>query len=276
MRKLRQALCILGVKRCAPATFVVATLAALCSAQTVSLSTASVTFGNIAVGSTSAGSIVTVTNTGTTALSISSIVTAGNFAQSNNCGNGVKAAAHCTITITFSPSVAGASSGSVAVNDNAAGTPQTIALVGTGVVPVKLSPVTLSFGNTPMGTTSAPIVVTLSNNLTTSLTIPSITATGDFAQTNTCGSAVAGNKTCTITVTFTPTVGGPRSGTLTVTDSAANSPQIASLAGSGAATGALAVAVSPPNASAQAGATHPSPYPVTQSASVCPFGNDQK
>jgi trimeric autotransporter adhesin len=240
------------------ATSLVAAFAALCSvssAQTVSLSASSLAFGNVAVGYTSNSSPVALTNTGTAALSISSIVATGSFAETNTCGSSLKAAARCTISITFSPSITGASSGSVVINDSAGNAPQAIALAGTGVVPVKLAPVTLSFGNTTMGTTSVPIVVTLSNDLSTALTISSIATTGDFAQTNTCGASVAGNKTCTITLTFTPTIGGTRNGTLTVTDNANSSPQTASLAGFGSASGVTAIAISPQNSSAPAGAT---------------------
>jgi len=65
------------------------------------------------------------------------------------------------------------------------------------------------------------------------LNISGISASGDFAQTNNCGSSVAAGATCALTVIFTPTVTGARSGTITVTDSATNSPQITSLAGTG-------------------------------------------
>jgi hypothetical protein len=60
--------------------------------------------------------------------------------------------------------------------------------------------------------------VTLSNTGTGPLLISSIVATGDFAQTNGCGTSVAAGGSCWISVTFTPTVTGTRNGTVTITD----------------------------------------------------------
>jgi hypothetical protein len=75
------------------------------------------------------------------------------------------------------------------------------------------------------------------------LSITSIIVTGtnagDFAQTNTCGSSVAAGGNCTISVTFTPTSAGTRTGAVTVTDNASGSPQTVSLSGTG--TGSAAV-----------------------------------
>ena len=62
----------------------------------------------------------------------------------------------------------------------------------------------------------------------------SIVASGDFAQTNTCGASVAAGGNCTISVTFKPTASGPRTGTITIADSAAGSPQTIALSGDGA------------------------------------------
>jgi hypothetical protein len=98
-------------------------------------------------------------------------------------------------------------------------------------------PTSLTFAAQVVGTTSAPQVVTLTNNLTTTLTISSIgftgTNSGDFAQTNNCGSSVNAGASCTINVTFTPAASGTRTATLNVTDNAGNSPQTVSLSGTG-------------------------------------------
>src|SRR5439155_6244649 len=120
------------------------------------------------------------------------------------------------------------------VTDNASGSPQTVSLAGTGVAPsVALSPTSLTFASTTVGMTSAPHAVTLSNSGSAALTISSIGVSGDFAQTNNCGGTLAAGANCAINVTFTPTATGTRSGTLTVTDNASNSPQTASLTGTG-------------------------------------------
>src|SRR5712692_5076596 len=110
-----------------------------------------------------------------------------------------------------------------------------LAAVSTGSPPPKvtLSATSLSFGNQLLGTTSAAKTVTLTNSGGATLTISSITVTGDFAQINTCGTSVAAGANCTISVTFTPTTTGTRSGTLSITDNARNSPQAVALSGTG-------------------------------------------
>ena len=96
---------------------------------------------------------------------------------------------------------------------------------------VTISPTSLAFANQLVGATSASQAVTLTNSQSSSVTRISVSTTGDFAQTNTCGTSLAANSNCTINVTFSPTVAGARNGTLTVSDSAGS--QIANLSGTG-------------------------------------------
>jgi hypothetical protein len=104
---------------------------------------------------------------------------------------------------------------------------------------VSINPTSLTFASQTTGTTAPPQAVTITNTGTAALTISGIAASGDFSATNTCGTSVAAGGTCTVTVTFTPTASGSRSGTLSITDSASNSPQKVSLSGTGvSATGA--------------------------------------
>ncbi|MBV9081671.1 MAG: choice-of-anchor D domain-containing protein, partial [Acidobacteriaceae bacterium] len=102
----------------------------------VSLSTANVTFTGQNTGTTSATQPVTLSNTGTAALTISGIAlngtNAADFKESDTCGTSVAANANCTITISFTPSIVGSESASIAISDNAAGSPHMIALNGTG------------------------------------------------------------------------------------------------------------------------------------------------
>jgi hypothetical protein len=101
---------------------------------------------------------------------------------------------------------------------------------------VTLSPANLNFHTQIKGTTSAPLTATLRNIKTAALTITSIAVTGDFAQTSTCPispATLGKGASCTIAVTFTPAGLGALTGTLTVTDSAGNSPQAANLTGIG-------------------------------------------
>ncbi len=227
----------------------------LATAQTASLSPTSLTFGNQAVGLTSAIKTVSLTNTGSKTMSVTSIVASAGFAETNTCGAAVAAGKKCMISVTFTPESIGAASGTVSIADNASNSPQIIATTGAGIADVTLSPATLTFASRTVGTSSAPVSVTLTNHLTTALAITGVSTTGDFSQTNTCGSSVPAGKTCTISTTFTPTLVGTRTGTLTVTDGASNSPQTVSLAGTGSTAGLISIAITPANPSVNAGAT---------------------
>jgi len=109
--------------------------------------------------------------------------------------------------------------------------------VSTPAAAVTLSPSTLDFGSVVVGKSSSSQTATLSNSGSTAVSITSVTVTGthsgDFSQTNTCGSSLASSSSCTISVTFTPSAAGSRSATISITDSASNSPQTASLTGQG-------------------------------------------
>ena len=232
------------------------------TAAVVSLSPTSLAFGSQAVGKTSTVHTVTLSNTGNAALSSTSLALTGtnasDFAQTNTCGSSVAAGAHCTISVTFKPSASGSRTASVRITDNASGSPQTVSLSGTGTqtaaaaaaaaAVVSLSPTSLAFGSQPVGTPSTAQTLTLSNTGNAALSITSLALTGsnasDFAQTNTCGSSVAGGANCTISVRFTPAASGTRSAAVTLTDNATGSPQKVSLSGTGTATSAL-VSLSP-------------------------------
>jgi Abnormal spindle-like microcephaly-assoc'd, ASPM-SPD-2-Hydin len=200
----------------------------------VSFSPTSLSFGNQNVGTTSAQQTVVLSNIGTATLTITTISTSGDFAQSNNCGTSLPAGTSCAISVTFTPTASGSRSGTLSITDNAAGSPQTVSLSGTGIAPLAtLSLDSLNFGNQNAGTTSPPRSITLTNSGTAAMTITSISTSGDFAQTNNCGASLAVGASCTINVTFTPTTTQSRIGTLSVTDNASGSPQTVSLSGSG-------------------------------------------
>jgi hypothetical protein len=102
------------------------------SAPMVSLSTTSLAFASQQLGTTSAAQAVTVTNTGGAALSMSPAVT-GDFklASSSTCGASLAAGASCQLAVTFAPTASGARTGTLSITDNAAGSPHTVALMGT-------------------------------------------------------------------------------------------------------------------------------------------------
>src|SRR5438552_11718930 len=83
---------------------------------------------------------------------------------------------------------------------------------------IYVSPRLLAFPNTTIGTTSAPLKVTINNNQTGTLTISGMQVSAPYAQTNNCGSTLAPNATCTVSVTFSPTAVKYYSSSLTITD----------------------------------------------------------
>jgi uncharacterized repeat protein (TIGR01451 family) len=201
------------------------------------------TFLDQPVSTTSGAQMVTVTNTGGTALLISSIVVAGNFAQTNNCGGMVAPGASCVISVTFTPTTTGVLTGTVTLTTNAAGSPHVINLTGTAITSgaaVALAPGSITFAAQILGTTSAPQNVTLMNSGNAVLTITGITITGDFAQTNNCGMNLPAGTSCTFQVTFSPLVAGTRAGQLSVSHDAAGSPHVVALSGAGVTPGPIA------------------------------------
>jgi ASPM-SPD-2-Hydin domain-containing protein/HYDIN/CFA65/VesB family protein len=206
-----------------------------------SLSPTSLTFALRLVNTTSPAKAVTLTNTGTATLNITSISTTGDFAiKSKTCGATLGAGLSCKISITFTPTGPGTRNGQLSVSDNAPGSPQSIPLTGQGTI-VQLSPTSLNYGTLTVGTTSAPQSTTLTNKGNVVLTFTAAPVIkgriNDFAITaNTCGSTgatVAPGQSCTFTMTFKPTATGTRTGTLNISDDGGGSPQKVHLSGVG-------------------------------------------
>lgn len=202
---------------------------------TTTLTPTALNFPTQFVGSSSPMS-VTVNNTGTTALQISSITISGDFSQTSTCrtSSGIAAGQSCVISVVFSPTVLGTRNGQLTITSNSTTSPQTVNLSGVGNGPiVSLSPTTLTFPSQPEHTTSSAQQVTLTNTGDMPLNLGSIQTSGDFSQTNNCPPAVGVGASCIISVTFTPSLRGTRSGTMTISDNAGNSPQTVSLSGTG-------------------------------------------
>ena len=209
------------------------------------LSPASLAFGSVTTGTTSAAQTVTLSNPGTAALSITGISVAGAgssaFSQTNSCGTTLAAGASCSILVTFSPNAAAGFAASISITDNATGSPQSVTLAGTGVAPAVaqavLSPTSVAFDSIATGTTSAAQTVTLSNPGTAALSITGISITGanaaQFAQTTTCGASLAAGTSCTISVKFSPTAAASYSAAISVADNLTSSPQTVQLTGAG-------------------------------------------
>jgi subtilase family serine protease len=216
------------------------------TAPVITLTPATLAFAATNVGTTTAAKVVTVKNTGNTAATLTSETiggtNAGSFLKSaTTCGASLAAGASCTVSVEFKPAKAGALTGSLNVADNAAGSPQSVALSGTGTAAatVTLTPSTLTFDTTDVGSTSPAQAVTLTNGGTTALTITSVTLSGTnpaaFTDLSTCGASLAAKASCQILVAFRPGAAGNLTATLSVADSATGSPQKVTLSGTGAA-----------------------------------------
>src|SRR2546422_665480 len=173
---------------------------------------------------------------------------AGDFALASGttCINGatLAAGANCVLNLTFTPTAASARTATVTITDDAAGSPQSVSLTGTGVTPptAPLSATSSAFGEQRVGTASPAQNVTLTNNGGAPLNLTSITITGaqaaDFGITadNTCptgAGSVAPGASCTISVSFTPLATGIRNATLNIVDDASGSPHTITLTGTG-------------------------------------------
>jgi len=86
------------------------------------------------VGQTSAAQTVTLSNTGNATLNISSVTATMNFAETSNCPPALAFGSSCQIQVTVTPTVGGALTGSLTLTDDAPGSPQTVALSGSGYV----------------------------------------------------------------------------------------------------------------------------------------------
>ncbi len=207
------------------------------SPPTDALSATQLSFGSEASGSASAPQTVLLTNAGDVPLTlISASITAGDFSVSNSCGNSLSGHASCAVSVVFAPTRTGAQTGSMVVADEFRS--QTVLLSGTGIAPtgVSLSPQnSLSFPATAVGATSAVQTVTLTNHGGGPLSLSGVSVTGDFALAagSSCSGVVAAGTTCSVSLLFAPATTGTRTGTLTIADDAANSPQVLVLSGSG-------------------------------------------
>jgi hypothetical protein len=344
-------------------------------------SPASLSFGDVAAGSTSSAQAVTVSNPGSSAVSVTSVGVTGPFSQTNTCGNSIAAGGSCAVSVKFAPTSGGNLTGALSVATSAPGSPITVPLSGTGVtattnlalgqpvtassdyqtyvpsnvtdgnastywestdgagypqtitvdlgtaasigsitldlppssawstrtetlsvlgsstgssfsqivgsagytfnpaagntVTVSLpspataryvqlsftgntgwtaaqlsefevfpgggtngtaltaSPSGLSFGSEAVGSTSGAQTVTVNNPGSSAVSVTSVSASGPFGQTSTCGSSIAAGGSCTVSVKFAPTTSGAASGTLSVASSAPGSPLTVALSGTG-------------------------------------------
>jgi hypothetical protein len=201
------------------------------------VSSATENFGNVAINTASAVKTVTLYNYLLVPLSTPSVtVQPSNYAVTGgSCGSWMGPQSHCTITLTATPTGVGAiPAGTLTIATNAVNGPLTVTLSGTGVNPTAVSPAAENFGNVAIDTASAVKTVTLYNNLLTPLSIAATALPSNYTIAGgTCGSTLAAQSHCTITLTATPTgVGAIPAGTLTI-DTNAGTPLTVTLSGKG-------------------------------------------
>lgn len=189
------------------------------SSTIVQLTPTSIDFGSVEVGTTSSTLQVTVQNSSTSPVPISSVSVTAPFAlASNACGSSIAASSACQLTLDFAPTQTGAATGNLTLVASS-GT-ETVALSGTGTaLPTDtLSPSSLTFPGTIIGQNSTAQVVQLTNSGGTPLTSISAVASGPYQVASNCGTQLAAGSSCSLSVTFTPTAASTQTGTLTVTD----------------------------------------------------------
>ena len=185
---------------------------------------------------------VTVQNSGSNAISISSIAVSGanpaDFVEASNCPVIFNPGLPCKVSTAFQPTAGGPRTAVVQIASNAPNSPQVVALSGTGLVPaVQLGSVSATFGSEIVGGTSAPVKVNLSNPGNGALAIvkPAMNgpAASDFTFTDTCGAMLKASGSCDFQIIFKPTQPGARSAALQINDNAPDSPQFISVSGTG-------------------------------------------
>ena len=207
-------------------------------------------YGDEIIDVRSTAQAVTLANSGTGPLSISTFRITGpdatDFAQGADCPvspNSLPAGSSCTIYVSFDPGSAGWKSANLVIGDDAPGGTQTVALSGRGslgAAEAAVSPGSVAFVDRMVGTTSDAQAVTLRNTGAEPLAIFTFRINGqdaaDFAQGADCPvspDTLPVNAACTIYVSFTPHSGGLKSASLVIGDSAPSSPQTVVLSGRG-------------------------------------------
>lgn len=237
------------------------------------LSAKSLAFESQAVGTASNSQSLYLTNTSGSPMSITGFgvtgANASSFVFANTCGTTLAARASCRIHGHFAPATLGPMTAAITISDSASGSPQSIALTGTGVSPtgMELSSANLSFGTIGVGKESSSQFVALTNFSKSAQAISGIRLTGinasSFVFANSCGPILSADSGCTIHGHFAPTAAGTQTATLTVSSSATNSPQTITLTGKGVESTGVSLSASSLSYGAVAVGTDSEPQAVT-------------
>ena len=181
------------------------------SGPLVSVSPTNLSFGSVATGSSGGPQPATLSNVGGAQLSISSIAVSGgnsgDFAQTNNCGAALAPGGSCTISVTFTPTTTGTRTSSIAIADNAPGSPHSVSLSGTGTgFAVTPRVAVLTFTQPQQFTASGSVTWSVDGVVGGSPSAGTITSTGLYTPPSTAGThtvTATGAQTASATVYVT-------------------------------------------------------------------------
>lgn len=198
----------------------------------IEISPSSVTFGNVTVGQ-STTKAVTLTNTGTEALTVSGISVAGTgfTASGPHLPISLAAGQSTSISAEFKPAAAKADTGTITIASNAAGSPSLVALSGTGTTttppatPAALTatPNSITFGSVAVGS-EATQTIHLENTGGEAAAISKMTISGTGVSVSgmTAPMTLAAGQTANLTVTYKPVAAGTLAGNVLIASDASD------------------------------------------------------
>jgi hypothetical protein len=232
-------------------------LAGTSSPSTLTLNPTSLSFGTVPVGAT--GMLpLTITNTATSPATFVTVIASGDYTVANgscpSTGLALAGGASCKLQVTFAPAASGVRTGTLTIGTSASTAGLLVPLSGTGAqAHLQITPESLGFGSVGVGA-SASLSLTLANTGTTAITGIALAASGDYSVAIPCAvTTLAAGASCSVTVAFTPTAAGTRTGVVTVTSSDASSPASVPLSGTGSLIGTFSLTVATGSATVQSG-----------------------
>jgi len=233
---------------------------------------ASLTFPSQQPGVASAPQSVTVTNTGGAALTglspqILGAATGVFSISATSCGATLAPGASCILQVVFNPATTGGSAGTLNISSSSAGVAAVnVGLSGTAqtAAGLNVSPAMLSFGAVAAGGTSAARTVTISNSSSFAASALTFGVSQGFSWTQqTCVGSLTPGASCTVGVSFSPTVSGAATGTLTVSSASIATAATVTLTGTGAVGASIQVSPGSINFSATGAGQTSSPTTLT-------------
>ena len=193
------------------------------------VSPAQLAFPSTNVGATSVAQTVTLSNPGTAALAVEGMALsdAADYGLSNGCGTSLAAGGTCTAAVVFHPQSTGALPATLTLTDNGGGggasAQQAVGLAGTGTPQpepqIALTPMSLVFAQTTVGSTAAAQTVTVTNTGNAALNVmAALSDAMDFALANSCPASLPAGASCVLSIRFQPQVAGTPQGSLVLTD----------------------------------------------------------